>query len=165
MQDDIPVDSAGFRRALSSFATGVAVVTTTDAHGARVGMTISSFNSVSLDPPLVLWSIAEDAYSYDAFMSADYFAVLVLTEGQQDLASRFARKSINKFEGLECHEGVHGLPLLSEFAACFECRTEYRYDGGDHKIIVGRVLRFEDRETDPLIFYRGHFLHNGRSAK
>jgi flavin reductase (DIM6/NTAB) family NADH-FMN oxidoreductase RutF len=165
MQDDIPVDSAEFRRALSCFATGVAVVTTTDAHGARVGMTISSFNSVSLEPPLVLWSIAEDAYSYDAFLNAEHFAVLVLTEGQQDMASRFARKSINKFEGLDCHEGLHGLPLLSEFAACFECSTEHCYDGGDHKIIVGRVLRFEDRETDPLIFYRGHFLHNGRSAK
>lgn len=165
MQDDVPVDSAEFRRALSCFATGVAIATTTDAHGARVGMTISSFNSVSLDPPLVLWSIAEDAYSYEAFITAEHFAVLVLTEGQQDLASRFARKSLNKFEGLECHEGLHGLPVLPEFAACFECRAEHRYDGGDHKIIVGRVLRFEDRETDPLIFYRGHFLHNGRSAK
>jgi 3-hydroxy-9,10-secoandrosta-1,3,5(10)-triene-9,17-dione monooxygenase reductase component len=90
-------------------------------------MTISSFNSVSLDPPLVLWSIAENSYSYDAFVK---------------------------------HEGLHGLPILPEFAACFECRTEHLYEGGDHKIVVGRVLRLEDRETDPLIFYRGHYLNN-----
>jgi len=124
-------------------------------------MTISSFNSVSLDPPLVLWSIANDAQSYDSFMNAEYFAVNVLTMEQQDLSSRFATKGIDKFDGLVCREGLHGAPILPEYAACFECSTEHRYDGGDHKIIVGRVLRLEDRETDPLIFYRGRFLKKG----
>lgn len=158
--DDPQIDLGDFRRALSCFATGVAVVTTRDADGERIGMTISSFNSVSLDPPLVLWSIAENSYSYDAFVNAEYFAVNVLTMDQRDLSTRFARKSVNKFEGLDVHEGLHGLPILPEFAACFECRTEHLYEGGDHKIVVGRVLRLEDRETDPLIFYRGHYLNN-----
>ncbi|MDJ0710893.1 MAG: flavin reductase family protein [Woeseiaceae bacterium] len=155
------IDLREFRRALSCFATGVAVVTTVDRNGDRVGMTINSFNSVSLDPPLVLWSIAHDAYSYDAFINAEYFAVNVLTMHQQDLSAQFATKGINKFEGLSCREGLQGLPILPEYAACFECRTQYRYEGGDHKIIVGRVLRFDDRESDPLIYYRGHFMHNG----
>ncbi len=161
LDDDPQIDLAEFRRALSCFATGVAVVTTLDAEGERAGMTISSFNSVSLDPPLVLWSIANNAYSYDAFMNAEYFAVNVLTMEQQDLSARFAQRGADKFDGLECREGLHGVPILPEYAACFECRTEHRYEGGDHQIIVGRVLVLEDRESDPLIFYRGRFLKKG----
>ncbi len=157
-QDDAQIDLGEFRRALSCFATGVAVVTTVDEAGEPAGMTISSFNSVSMDPPLVLWSIAHNANSYDAFLSADYFAVNVLTIEQQDLSSRFATKGIDKFEGLDCRVGLQGAPILPDYAACFECRTEHRYDGGDHKIIVGRVLRLDDRDSDPLIFYRGQFL-------
>lgn len=160
--DDLPdIDLAEFRRALSCFATGVAVVTTLDAKGDNVGMTISSFNSVSLDPPLVLWSIANNSYSYDAFMNAEFFAVCVLAMHQEDLSARFAQKSSDKFAGLDCREGINGVPILPEYAACFECRTEYQHEGGDHKIIVGRVLRLEDRETDPLIFYRARFLKKG----
>ena len=159
--DDPQIDLQEFRRALSCFATGVAVVTTLDSSGERVGMTISSFNSVSLDPPLVLWSIANNSNSYDAFINAEYFAVNVLTMEQQHLSDRFAQRGADKFEGLECREGLHGAPILPEYAACFECSTEHRYEGGDHKIIVGRVLRLEDRESDPLIFYRGRFLRKG----
>jgi 3-hydroxy-9,10-secoandrosta-1,3,5(10)-triene-9,17-dione monooxygenase reductase component len=155
------IDLNEFRRALSCFATGVAVVTTLDGDGEKVGMTISSFNSVSLDPPLVLWSIAEDANSYDIFVAAEYFAVNVLAMHQNDLSSRFARKGIDKFDGLDCQEGIQGVPILPEYAACFQCSTEHLYDGGDHKIIVGRVQQFEDRESDPLIFYRGRFLRKG----
>jgi len=159
--DDPQIDLGEFRRALSCFATGVAVVTTLDRNGECAGMTISSFNSVSLDPPLVLWSISEDAYSYDAFINPEYFAVSVLTVEQQHLSARFATKGVDKFEGLECREGLHGVPVLPEYAACFECRTEHQHPGGDHKIIVGRVLRLDDRETDPLILYRGQFLRKG----
>ena len=157
MTDDPEIDLDEFRRALGCFATGVAVVTTLDASGERVGITVSSFNSVSMDPPLVLWSIADDAMSYDTFMNAKYFAVNLLTSGQQELSARFASKGADKFEGLDCREGLHGSPILPEYAACFECRTEHRYEGGDHKIIVGRVLRLEDTDADPLIFYHGHF--------
>ena len=155
------IDLAEYRRALSCFATGVAVVTTRESDGERLGMTISSFNSVSLDPPLVLWSIAKDALSYDKFSAADHFAVNVLAMHQKDVSARFARSGADKFEGLDCREGISGIPILPEYAACFECSLEHCYDGGDHSIIVGRVLRFEDRETDPLIFYRGRFLRKG----
>ncbi|MEL7186678.1 MAG: flavin reductase family protein [Pseudomonadota bacterium] len=154
------IDLQQYRRALSCFATGVAVATALDANGNRAGMTVSSFNSVSLDPPLVLWSIAEDSRSYEIFTQAEYFGVNVLALDQADISAQFARKGGDKFAGLECREGIGGVPLLPEYAACFECRTEHIYDGGDHKIIVGRVLRFEDKESDPLIFYRGHFLIN-----
>jgi len=160
--DDPQIDLGEFRRALSCFATGVAVVTTLDSSGDPAGMTISSFNSVSLDPPLVLWSIANDAHSYDAFVNAEYFAVSVLTVAQQELSARFATRGADKFEGMECRVGLHGAPILSDYAACFECRTEHIYAGGDHKIIVGRVLRLEDRETEPLILYRGRFLTRGK---
>lgn len=158
---DNTVDLLQFKRALSCFATGVAVVTTLDPDGKKVGMTVSSFNSVSLDPPLVLWSIANNAKSYAVFTNAEYFAVNVLAMHQQDLSSQFAQSGSDKFEGLECEVGGHGMPILPEYAACFECKTENIYDGGDHKIIVGRVLDLEDRESDPLIFYRGRFLRKG----
>lgn len=154
------IDLSRFKRALSCFATGVAVVTTVDSTGVKVGMTINSFNSVSLDPPLVLWSVAEDSFSYDVFTRAEHFAVNVLSIHQKDLADRFAKSNGNKFDGLEHGQGLHGVPLLPDFAACFECRTEHVYEGGDHKIIVGRVLRVEDHETDPLIYYRGHYLRS-----
>jgi len=152
------INADDFRRALSCFATGVAVVTTLDTQGEKVGMTISSFNSVSLDPPLVLWSVADDSLSYDVFIEADYFAVHVLAMSQKDLSDRFAQSGENKFDTFDCREGIHGVPILPEFAACFECSTEHIYPGGDHKIIVGRVHRFEDRETDPLIVHRSRFL-------
>ena len=96
--------------------------------------------------------------SYTAFVEADYFAVNVLATHQRDVCKRFASSGGDKFLDLHCEEGIEGVPLLPEFSAVFECKTEHRYDGGDHKIIVGRVQRFEDRRTDPLIFYRGHFL-------
>jgi len=158
------LDLQDFKRALSCFATGVAVATTLDTDGKKVGMTISSFNSVSLDPPLVLWSIANDANSYSVFTDADYFAVNVLAMHQDQLSSQFAQKGGDKFQGLECRSGINGVPLLPEYAACFECSTESIFDGGDHKIIVGRVLKLDDRESDPLIFYRGRFLRKGGHA-
>lgn len=159
--DDPQIDPGEFRRALSCFATGVTVVTTRNNDGERVGITVSSFNSVSLDPPLVLWSIADDAYSYDVFIDAEYFAVNILTMEQQHLVERFATRGVDKFEGLQSVDGLHGVPLLPGCAASFECRTEHRYPGGDHQILVGRVLRFESFEEDPLVLYRGRILGNG----
>jgi 3-hydroxy-9,10-secoandrosta-1,3,5(10)-triene-9,17-dione monooxygenase reductase component len=145
------------RKAYGCFATGVAVATTLGKGGEPVGITISSFNSVSLDPPLVLWSLGNESISYDAFVNAEHFAVNVLARQQADLAARFATTGQDKFSGLECTEGVHGSPILPEFSACFECSTEHQYPGGDHLIIVGRVLHFEDRGLEPLIFYRSEF--------
>ncbi len=155
------VDALEFRKALSAFATGVAVLTTRDEHGEPFGMTISSFNSVSLDPPLVLWSIAKNTFSHDAFVTARYYAVNVLAMHQKDMSARFAKPSEDKFAGLDCKSGIGEVPKLPEYAACFECETEFVYEGGDHTIIVGRVLSFDSRETDPLIFYRGRFLRKG----
>jgi flavin reductase (DIM6/NTAB) family NADH-FMN oxidoreductase RutF len=145
------------RKAFSCFATGVAVATTVGRNGEPIGITISSFNTVSLEPPLVLWSLGIDSISYDAFASAGHFAVNVLAGHQADLSARFASRGRDKFAGLECSAGVSGVPLLPEFAACFECATEYRYPGGDHLILVGRVLNFEDRGLEPLIFHRSEF--------
>jgi flavin reductase (DIM6/NTAB) family NADH-FMN oxidoreductase RutF len=155
------IDSADFRRALDCFPTGVAVVTTADAIGQRAGITISSFNSVSLDPPLVLWSVAREAVSYEQFTAARYFAVHVLSAQDRELSARFSQRGGDKFNGLVCRTGLGGVPILPEFSACFECETEHRYDGGDHKILVGRVLKLEVHDKAPLIFHRGQFLENG----
>ena len=161
INEDPQIDSAGFRRALSCFATGVAVATTVDENGDSVGMTISSFSSVSLQPPLVLWSIAHNAHGYDAFINAEYFAVNVLALHQEELSDRFATRGADKFDGLDCRAGRHGSPILPDYASCFECRTEHIYEGGDHKIIVGRVLDFDDRDSEPLIRYRSGYLRTG----
>jgi 3-hydroxy-9,10-secoandrosta-1,3,5(10)-triene-9,17-dione monooxygenase reductase component len=145
------------RDAYGCFATGVAIATAKTGAGEPIGITISSFNSVSLEPPLVLWSLGNDSVSYDAFANAEYFAVNVLARQQEDLSIRFAARGQDKWSGLAWTEGVHGSPILPEFSACFECSTEHRYPGGDHLIIVGRVLSFEDRGLEPLIFYRSRF--------
>jgi len=145
------------RRAFGAYPTGVAVATTVTDDGARVGMTVSSFNSVSLDPPLILWSLGNNSLNYDAFAAAEHFAVHVLARHQQDLSLRFAARGDDKFAGLECGAGVDGDPILPDYAACFECRTEHRYPGGDHVIIVGRVTNFEDRAQEPLIFHRSTY--------
>lgn len=156
--DEQQIDSAAYRRALSCFATGVTVVTTLDGDGQRVGITVSSFNSVSLDPPLVLWSIGKDSLSYDAFIKADSFVVNVLSSGQSDLSNRFAAKRTDKFNGLDCRSGIAGIPILPDCAASFECTTEHLYEGGDHTIIVGRVAKFADSAVDPLIIFRSDYL-------
>ena len=158
MADEPKIDPSEFRRALSSFATGVAVVTALNERGENVGITVSSFNSVSLEPPLILWSVGKDSFSYDTFAAAEYFAVHILAAHQGDLCDRFAQRGDDKFDGLDCRAGVHDVPVLPEFAACFECSTEHVYPGGDHKIIVGRVHRFEEREAEPLIYHRSQFF-------
>ena len=145
------------RRAFGCYPTGVAVVTTMTPDGKRVGMTISSFNAVSLDPPLVLWNLANESCNHAAFCSAEHFAVHILADHQGELSARFAARTGEKFDGLECTDGVAGDPILPEFAACFQCTTEHVYEGGDHMIIVGRILDFEDRMLEPLIFHRSSY--------
>lgn len=151
------IDAATYRRALGSFATGVAVITTNDSDGKAVGITVNSFNSVSLDPPLVLWSIANNASNYDTFVNAQGFAVNVLAVDQREICARFANSRSGDFDAFEFGESPTGLPLVPDCSAVFACETESVFAGGDHQIILGRVLEFEDHETDPLIFYRGHF--------
>lgn len=154
------LDTDAFRGALSCFATGIGVVTALDTKGDKVGITISSFNSVSLEPPLILWSIGLESMSYDVFTVVDYFAVHILSRDQQDLCDRFAQRGNDKFADLDCRDGIYGVPILPDFAVCFECSTEHIYPGGDHKIIVGRVHRFEERDAEPLIYYRSRPLGN-----
>lgn len=151
-------DSLAFRTALGSFATGVTIVTTRDGQGNPVGMTASSFNSVSLEPPLVLWSIARTANCFDAFDQADHFAIHILNQQQQPLSDLFGRPSPkNKFAGLDIINGCAHSPLLPDFNSLFECKLEHRYDGGDHIILVGRVLQFELRGGEPLLFAGGQY--------
>jgi 3-hydroxy-9,10-secoandrosta-1,3,5(10)-triene-9,17-dione monooxygenase reductase component len=156
-QPDSAVDPRAFRNALGQFATGVTIVTACGAQGERVGATVSSFNSVSLDPPMVLWSLDKRALSRSTFEASTHFAVHVLTLEQRELAQRFARRGTEKFEGLACGGGLGNAPLLTDCAACFECETRHRYDGGDHVIFVGEVKRFKHVTGEPLVFHGGTF--------
>jgi flavin reductase (DIM6/NTAB) family NADH-FMN oxidoreductase RutF len=149
--------AAALRRAFSHFATGVTIVTMVDESGERVGMTANSFSSLSLDPPLVLWSLAKSSTNYAAFCSARHFAIHILDATQSKLARRFSTKATDRFCDIETTLGHGDVPLLDLFHACFECETHARHEGGDHTIIIGRVLRTQERPGDPLLFYRGKF--------
>jgi len=153
------IEPKAFRQALGHFATGVTVVTTRDVAGELIGVTASSFNTVSLDPPLVLWSIGRKAFSYPVFAVAEHFAVHVLGDQQAGWSNRFGRASEAKFEGLHYTEGLGGVPLFEGCPARFECCVEHRYEGGDHLILVGRVHRMDfcDNEARPLVFHRGRY--------
>lgn len=151
--------SVELRRAFSHYATGVTVVTMLDERGTRVGMTANSFSSLSLDPPLVLWSLAKASTNHAAFCGARHFAIHVLDARQTELARRFAMRDVDRFAGVVVETGLEGLPVLTEFHARFECETYAQYEGGDHTIFVGRVLRTEERPGDPLLFYRGRFAN------
>jgi len=146
-----------FRNALGSFATGVTIATTLDASGEPVGVTASSFNSVSLDPPLVLWSLAKNSLSREAFCESGHFAVHVLAASQEQLSNLFARSGEDKFGSVEWHSGELGSPIFQEHAALFQCRTRHQYEGGDHIILVGEVIHFEAREHAPLLFHAGSY--------
>jgi flavin reductase (DIM6/NTAB) family NADH-FMN oxidoreductase RutF/DNA-binding MarR family transcriptional regulator len=142
------------RRALGQFPTGVAIVTAT-RDGKPFGMTVNSFAAVSLEPPLILWSVARSAFSHDAFAAADAFAVHFLGSGHHELALRFAGRALDKFAGVSHRAGQTGAPLIEELAPSFECRSWARYPGGDHSIIVGEVVRLFERSHDPLLFHSG----------
>jgi 3-hydroxy-9,10-secoandrosta-1,3,5(10)-triene-9,17-dione monooxygenase reductase component len=146
-----------FRNALGSFATGVTIITALKKNGQKIGMTANSFNSVSLTPPLILWSIGKNTNCFDDFIKADAFAVHILAEDQQDLSNRFATSGIDRFANLKCSEGLSGVPILPHYSACFECKTAKQYDGGDHIIITGEVIEFSDNQLNPLLFYRGNY--------
>ena len=151
------IDARGFRNALGAFTTGVTIVTTRDAEGHDVGLTVNSFNSVSLEPPLVLWSLARSSGSLGAFVEAEYFAVHILGARQEALSNLFAKRGADKFAGIELGRGHGGVPLLDGCAARFECRTAYRHEGGDHEIFVGEVLTFEHFDAAPLVFQKGGY--------
>ena len=145
-----------FRDALGQFATGVAVVTA-DVDGTLLGSTISSFNSVSLSPPLVLFSLARSAQTFELWLQAKHFGVTVLAEHEVELSNRFARGGAEKWTGLSPTRGEHGVPLLRGGLAAFECATYAVHHGGDHEIILGQVLAFHRREAAPLLFFSGKY--------
>jgi flavin reductase (DIM6/NTAB) family NADH-FMN oxidoreductase RutF len=147
-----------FRTALAMFATGVTIVTARTADGELVGLTANSFNSVSLNPPLVLWSLAKAAASMPAFSTGSHYAINILAADQKELAKRFATKDVNRFAGVAFEDGVGGAPLLAGAAATFECFNRSRYDEGDHVIFVGEVERCSHRAgASPLLFHGGKF--------
>ncbi|MEV0819834.1 flavin reductase family protein [Nonomuraea rubra] len=143
------------RDALGQFATGVAVITTATACGERAGVTVNSFTSVSLDPPLVLWCLSKRAPSAPLFLRAGRFAVNVLAAGQDHLSRRFATPSADKFAGVELVAAP--LPMLAGTLAGFVCRTERVHEGGDHHIFVGAVERYQRAEGEPLVFHSGRY--------
>ena len=148
-----------FRAALARFATGVTIVTARDAQGQPVGLTANSFNSVSLTPPLVLWSLALTAGTMPAFSRGSHYAIHILAADQRVLAERFARKDVNRFEGVAFQEGAFGVPILDGALAVFECFNRSQYEEGDHVIFVGEVERCNQRsDAQPLIFHGGKFF-------
>jgi len=151
------IDKGEFRKALGAFVTGVTIVTTHDAEGKPVGLTANSFNSVSLDPPLVLFSLALDSANLPAFRNAESWAVHILSVEQEDLSSRFASRGADKFAGLELIKGPEGAPLLNGCTARFGCKATFEYEGGDHAIFVGEVVDFARSESQPLAFHGGRY--------
>jgi len=150
--------SAEFRAALGMFATGVTIVTARAANGALVGLTANSFNSVSLSPPLVLWSLSRSAASMAALRAGSHYTVNILAASQKTLAERFATKDIDRWADVAFTEGLGGAPVLAGAAASFECFNRSRYDEGDHVIFVGEVERCShDAGTSPLLFHGGRF--------
>jgi len=151
-------DTRHFRNALSQFATGVTVITTRLDSGSFFGLTASSFNSVSLDPPLVLWSLSTQATSLPLFTGNSHYVINVLSADQADLADRFSRRIANRFDGVEFELSHTGLPIIKGAAAWFECHNRSRYPEGDHVIFVGEVERCGVSPQAPLVFHGGRFL-------
>ena len=150
-------DQADFRKTLGQFATGVTIVTTLDLEQEPVGITCSSFNSLSMDPPLILWSLAKTAFSLPAFEASKYFNVHILCSDQDQLSNNFAKASTDKFKHVKYKKGLGDTPVLEKYAALFECKTKYKYEGGDHIIFVGEVISFTHEETKPLVFHGGSY--------
>ena len=163
---DTTIDPRELRTALGRFATGVCVVTTRTEAGHAAGLTVNSFTSVSLDPPLVAWCLGRKAPSLRAFEQAEHFAVHVMAHHQHALAMHFARPSEDKFAAFrdEFEPGLGEVPVIRDPLARFECRKASMVDGGDHVIFIGRVERFAYADNEPLLFHAGRFLERGASA-
>ena len=150
------------RDAFGVFPTGVAVVTTCSAAGAPVGVTVNSFVSLSLDPPLVVWSLNRTSPSLATFERSSHFAINVLSVDQVHLSRRFGSRTPDKFAGLVFTQGAGGVPLLEGAAAHFECRVKAVHPGGDHALFIGHVEQFaHDSTRAPLLFYAGRYHSPG----
>jgi len=151
------IDARAFRRALGNFATGVTVITAQNSKEQKVGVTANSFNSVSLDPPLVLWSLAKDARSFDVFDSANNFAVNILASDQIELSNHFSRQQEDKFASIHWEAGIGGCPLLQGCAGRLQCEPYERVDAGDHWVFLGKVVVFDDLGRAPLCYHQGSY--------
>ncbi len=158
-------DPQEFRSALSTFTTGVTIITTRGEDGEPVGLTANSFNSVSLNPPMVLWSLDKNAMSLSAFMTNKHWNVHILSTEQEALSGRFASRGEDKFKDLELDEGINDIPLMHNCTARFNCRTAFIYEGGDHMIFVGEVLHFDKTDLPPLAFQSGQYALAARKPR
>jgi len=150
-------DQKDFRNALGMFATGVTIVTARAGDGAAVGVTANSFNSVSMQPPLVLWSLAKSSRNLAVFSGKEHWNVHILSNEQETLSNRFARSGEDKFGGLELDSGATDAPLIPDCSARFQCRTMFQYEGGDHIIFVGEVIDYNRTERPPLLYVTGGY--------
>jgi len=145
------------RNALGCFATGITVVTARDSDGQPVGLTVNSFNSVSLEPPLIVWSLGLQTKVRPVFEACSHYAINVLAEDQVHISHRFASRDPDKFAGLHLTDGIEGVPLLDGCCARFECRNTTRVPGGDHLIFISEVVRFGSSDRPPLLFHAGAY--------
>lgn len=157
MSSTTSFNARDFRQTLGKFATGVTIITTRAADGSPVGITVNSFNSVSLDPPMVLWSIAKTAHSRAAFSDSGFWNVHILASQQEALSNRFARAGEDKFQALALELGETPAPLIPGCSARFQCRTVHQYEGGDHIIFVGEVLAYDRSMLPPLLYVTGSY--------
>ena len=153
------MDARDIRNVMGHFATGVTVITTKDLSGTPFGLTVNSFTSLSLDPPLVIVCVDKTVDCYNCFDESKVFAVNVLSEDQEELSRRFATKGIEKFEGLKWRMGDHGSPLLDSVVATIECKVSSSYKGGDHTIFLGEILNATAKGDRPLLFFKGKYQH------
>jgi flavin reductase (DIM6/NTAB) family NADH-FMN oxidoreductase RutF len=151
----VPVSSEEFRRACGRFATGVTVASVLDAKGAPHGLTVSSFTSVSLDPPLILICLGHAVTAIHHFRTATHFGINVLSEGQRILSERFARKGYDRFDGVEWYAGVTGAPLIPGVLAAIECAVHRIVPMGDHDILVGEMVHMQVHPGEPLLHFAG----------
>lgn len=149
------VEPLEMRNAMGKFLTGVTIVTIVQSDGTPYGLTVNSFNSVSLDPPLVLWSLDNRNANLQAFRDADGFVVNVMASAQADLCGRFASQTPNRFDGVDWEGGVSGHPVLNGCLASFDCRHWTEYEGGDHTIFIGEVVAIKQQEGTPAAYFSG----------
>jgi flavin reductase (DIM6/NTAB) family NADH-FMN oxidoreductase RutF len=155
--DSSPIDPRDFRNALGTYATGVTIITAAGPDGKPYGLTCNSFASVSLNPPLVLWSLGIFSQSMGVFQNASHFTVNVLGASQQELAAKFAKSAEAKFAGVEWTPGLGNAPVLADGVANFQCRAANRYYGGDHVIFLGAVEAYSYNRKEPLLFAHGGY--------
>lgn len=153
----LPFDSSTFRRTLGMFATGITVITARARDGSLIGLTVNSFNSVSLTPPLVVWSLANTSTALAELEACEYYAINVLAADQEALSNLFASKAADRFANVAWEPGLGGAPVLAGCCAVFEVRNTLRHPGGDHVMFVGEVERCDRTERAPLIFFNGRY--------